>query len=129
MTSDSRPQLEAVDIQIARLRDLFVAHQASDELRLSFDRQLRERRAAIRLGSRNKVRGLALIGAAGSGKSTAVDRLIETHPDLIIVEEGSGPAEVIKFDVPSPVSLKVVGTELLSALGFELVREKSEALI
>ncbi|WP_422048119.1 adenylate/guanylate cyclase domain-containing protein [Shimia sp.] len=35
-------------IRIARLRDLFVAYQASDELRLSFDRRLRLQRGASR---------------------------------------------------------------------------------
>ncbi|MBO9398108.1 TniB family NTP-binding protein [Shimia sp. R9_2] len=129
MTNDSRPQPEAVDIQIARLRDLFVAHHASDELRLSFDRRLRERRAATQLGSRIKARGLALVGASGSGKTTAMDRLFDTHPDLILAEEGRETAEVLRLQVPSPASLKNVGTELLHGLGYPLSRDKSAAII
>ncbi len=120
---------DEIDVQIARLRDMFVSHQVFHDLKLVFDRHLRQRRAAIRLGSRSEARGIALIGASGSGKSTAADRLFDNHTDLILPMAGQDVAEVIRLLVPSPATLKNVGTTILSGLGYPLARDKSVGII
>lgn len=118
-----------VDELIALLRCRFIHHEAFEDLQEQFDRQLRRRRAAISLGNRMEARCIAILGASGSGKTTATDRLFEGRHDLILPDAGEDIAEVIRLQVPSPATLKYVGSTMLSALGYPLERDKSAGII
>lgn len=72
---------------------------------------------------------IALTGAPGSGKTTAVDHAISKRKDLVLSSHGKEICEIIQLQVPSPATLKTVGGTLSEALGYQLVRDKSAALI
>lgn len=118
-----------VDRLIAELRAKFVHHEAFEDLQVQFERHLRKRRAALSLGQEMEARCLAILGASGSGKTTAADRLLRDHPDIKQSREGEDVAEVIRLQVPSPTTLKFVGSTMLAALGYPLVRDQSANVI
>jgi len=72
---------------------------------------------------------IAVIGASGSGKSTLVNRLLTHHPDLRQPKAGQNEADVISLLVPSPATLKYVGSTMLGGLGFPLKRDKPASFI
>ncbi|KIC29722.1 hypothetical protein RA25_19770 [Leisingera sp. ANG-S5] len=118
-----------IHIHMAKLRAKFIRHRAYRELSEQFDVQLGRRRAALQLGLAFEVEAIALTGAPGSGKTTAVDYTISKHKDLILASHEQDVCEVIQFKMPSPVTLKTVGGALSVALGYDLRRDKSAALI
>ncbi len=118
-----------VDHLIAELRTKFVHHEAFEDLQVLFERHLRKRRAALSLGQEIEARCLAILGASGSGKTTAADRLLKHHPKLKQPREGEEVAEVIQLQVPSPTTLKFVGSTMLNKLGYPLKRDQPANVI
>lgn len=118
-----------IHIHMANLRAKFIRHRAYRELREQFDLQLCRRRAALEAGMAFEAEAIALTGAPGSGKTTAVDHAISMRNDLILPKHNMETCEVVQIQVPSPATLKTVGGTLSDALGYELMREKSAALI
>lgn len=115
--------------KLTRIRTMFYRHDRHTNLEAQFDRLLDRRREEIKQGVRAEARGIALIGTSGSGKTTAVDRLLSRHKDLLLPQEGQRQADVISFQVPSPATLKDVGMAVLSALGYPLQRDRSAGII
>ncbi|WP_298976254.1 TniB family NTP-binding protein [uncultured Roseobacter sp.] len=118
-----------VHLHMARLRAKFIRHRAYVEFQEQFDILLHRRRAAMAVGASFEAEGIVLTGASGSGKTTAVDQAVTKHPDLVQPRVGQEVAEIIRLQVPSPATLKTVGSTMSEALGYELVRDKSAALI
>lgn len=118
-----------IHLHMAKLRAKFIRHRAYHELSEQFDIQLNRRRAALEAETAFKAEAIALTGASGSGKTTAVDHAINKRNDLILPSHGQDICEIIQLQVPSPATLKTVGATLSEALGYELVRAKSAALI
>lgn len=121
--------IEDPEMLLAALRNKFIAHQTYESLRELFDRHVKRRRAAQRLNSAGEARGIVVIGAPGSGKTTVVTRLLEFYPDLVKPEVDVELAEVICLQIPSPATLKHVGTAILQALGYPLRRDRPAAFI
>jgi Cdc6-like AAA superfamily ATPase len=121
----SHPSIQEIAQITADLSARFIAHDPSAELRRQFDKILYKRRADLYAGRMPEARGIAVIGNSGSGKTTAVERLITTHPDLNLGQDGSPTCEVVSVRVPSPATLKSVGITTLAALGFPLERNKT----
>ncbi|MEM8575653.1 MAG: TniB family NTP-binding protein [Pseudomonadota bacterium] len=121
--------LDDIDLTIARLRKLFFRHPQHRVLSEQFDRLLRRRRVELAEGLRGEARGIALIGPSGCGKTTAAERLISTHPDLVLPAPDQLRADVVSFLVPSPATLKDVGMAALAALGYPLQRDKPSGII
>lgn len=119
---------EEIAKKIAELKQVYYRHGGHVTLKAQFDELLAERRAELAMGVVQEARGIALLGASGSGKTSAVARLFNRHPDLLLPTEGSETADVISFKVPSPATLKNVGKEALTALGYPLERERSAAI-
>jgi hypothetical protein len=117
------------DILLASLRARFIAHGPYENLRELFDRHVKRIRAAQSLHLRCEARAIALIGAPGSGKTTAVDWLLDQYPDLAKAQTGVELAEVICLQIPSPATLKHVGAAMLHALGYPLQRDRPAAFI
>lgn len=113
----------------ADLRTRFVKHQRYLRLAEEFDLLLYRRRAEIEGGLQSEARGLVVIGASGSGKTTAIRRLFAKHPDLHLPQPDVERADVISFLVPAPATLKSVGYGCLTSLGYPLNRDRTGAVI
>ncbi|MEP1611248.1 MAG: ATP-binding protein [Roseobacter sp.] len=116
-------------IQLAKLRGQFIRHAAYEQLCDQFERHLQRRRAALSLGLFEEARGIAIVGASGSGKSTLAARLLTQHPDIQQPHAESQRAEIISLLVPSPATLKDVGSTILGALGYDSMRRSPAGAI
>ncbi|WP_220475097.1 ATP-binding protein [Paracoccus sp. JM45] len=107
------------------LRTHFAHHPIYEQLEGQFERLLSNRRVEVDIGKAREARAIALIGASGSGKSTAINRLLTKTPDLILPEEGQDYCDIVSLIIPSPATLKSVGRAILEALGRPLRRERT----
>ncbi len=113
----------------ADLRTRFVKHKRYLHLAEEFDLLLYRRRAEIERGLHSEARGLVVIGASGSGKTTAIRRLFAKHQDLHLPQPDVERADVVSFLVPAPATLKSVGFDCLTSLGYPLNRDRTAAVI
>ncbi|SEB47651.1 TniB family NTP-binding protein [Rhodobacter sp. 24-YEA-8] len=113
---------------IQDLRGAFIPNEAFNALKDLFETMLDQRRADLAAGRLTNVRSIALVGGSGSGKSTLIRHLRESRSDLVIAE-GEAPCEFASQLVPSPATMKFVGTAILHALGYPLARDKSAPVI
>ncbi len=118
-----------IGAKIAALRSMFISNDRFESLSDQFGRLLQRRRAEIENDMTVEARGIAVIGSSGSGKTTAIDRMISRHPAIFRPPEDLRYAEIISFQVPSPATLKYVGQTALNALGYPLRRDKPAAII
>jgi Cdc6-like AAA superfamily ATPase len=114
---------------VADLRTRFVKHKRYLRLAEEFDLLLYRRRAEIEGGLQSEARGLVVIGASGSGKTTAIRRLFAKHTDLHLPRPDVEQADVVSFLVPAPATLKSVGYDCLTSLGYPLNRDRTGAVI
>lgn len=114
---------------VSDLRARFVAHDRYVDLRREFDVLLHRRRADLAAGRSPEARGIAVVGHAGSGKSTAIARLLDRHPDIQCLGPDRLEADVASFLVPSPATLKSVGLACLTGLGYPLRRDRTAMII
>lgn len=121
--------LNDIHFKIAKLRAEFIKSEPYNRLWDQFDRQIQRRRANLSLGLYGEARGLAVVGAPGSGKSTLVNRLLNQYPDLSQPQPEQMRAELISLLVPSPATLKYVGSAMLCGLGYPLTRDKPAGFI
>ncbi|WP_170783750.1 TniB family NTP-binding protein [Ruegeria lacuscaerulensis] len=73
-----------------------------------------------------ETRGITIIEAAGSGKTTAVNRVLSRHPALQ-VKQGEDWPRYLRIQVPSPATLKSLGRAVLSATGLDRVAASTTA--
>lgn len=83
--------------KIVSLKGVFAQHHAFEHLQSEFRLLLDRRRAELAAGVVHEARGIAVICASGSGKTSAVARLLSHTPGLIIDEPGTARTEVISF--------------------------------
>lgn len=114
---------------VASLRAMFIRHDRYTELEAEFNRLLYQRRAAMEAGGLAEATGLALLGGSGSGKSTALRWLFARHPDLQPLTQDFEQADVASFLVPSPATLKQVGSSCLNGLGYPMRRNATAGYI
>lgn len=122
-------QRKDVALRVLSLRRVFVHHPAFLRLEEQFRLLLDRRRAELEAGVVMEARGIAVIGASGSGKTTAVARLLSHTPDLVIDDPNGPRRDVVSFQVPSPATVKFVGQTALEALGYPLRRNRTEMII
>ncbi|MCX8281517.1 TniB family NTP-binding protein [Phyllobacterium sp. 0TCS1.6C] len=115
--------------RIVILKQVFAAHPAYERLQAEFQLLLDRRRAEISAGVVMEARGIAVIGASGSGKTSAVARLFSHTPGLVIDEPETARTEVVSFLVPAPATLKFVGVTALDAVGYPFQGRRTEMII
>lgn len=119
----------SIPAQILTLRSIFADSPTYLALHQQFHELLEQRRTELAAGVTNEARGIALIGASGSGKTTAVKRLLKTLGSLPKPLTDGAECEVLSFPVPSPATLKFVGQTGLQAIGYPLRRDKTSHII
>ncbi|WP_136685475.1 TniB family NTP-binding protein [Falsirhodobacter xinxiangensis] len=112
---------------IQDLQGAFIPNEAFSELQSLFETLFEQRRADLAQGRLTNVRSIALVGGSGSGKSTLIRHLCSLREDLIVSDDGI--CEFVSQLVPSPATMKFVGTAILHALGYPLARDKSAPVI
>lgn len=115
--------------KIVGFRRVFAHHPAFLRLEEQFRLLLERRRAELAADISLEARGIAVIGASGSGKTSAVARLLSHTPGLVIHDDGSARADVVSFQVPSPATLKFVGQTALEATGYPMFARRTEMVI
>lgn len=69
-------------------------------------------------------RGMAVVGGAGSGKTSLVNKAIDKHPDL--QPSSAAPMPVVRITVPTPATSKSLGYEILKKTGYtELAKSRT----
>lgn len=116
---------------IARLTRKFVRHTRDDELASAVDDlintmvQPRDPSQPPSLANRSIARGLALIGASGTGKSASLRRLFEKHPSFRGYLNVKSESMLLWLSAPKPCTVKALGIAILAASGYELDRDTS----
>ncbi|MDP3256712.1 ATP-binding protein [Bosea sp. (in: a-proteobacteria)] len=77
--------------------------------------------------ARHEARCLFVTGEAGAGKTTCLNRLLNTHP--VFQSRGEQRSPLLRVSVQAPCTLKSLGRAVLKGLGFPLAREKPDHLI
>lgn len=115
--------------RVLALRSRFSTNRSYRQLEERFRYLLDRRRAEIEAGVVAEARCIAVIGAAGSGKTTAARHLITTQTDLVLNDPGTARLDVASLPVPTPATPKFIGQTTLEALGFPLNRERTAQTI
>lgn len=119
----------AIDQRLAPARAIFLKNPAHRQFERTFTELLDRRRAEVAAGIQREARCIALIGASGSGKTSAVRHLMTHHPGLVLGDRESERLDIVSLAVPTPATLKFVGQTTLSALEFPLQRERTAQTI
>lgn len=120
MTTDLNPSTQQVARIAASLRKHFVAHPVYDTTLRLFHQLMDKRQAELDLGLFSEGRGIAVIGESGSGKTTAVRRVL-SRMDLSDTEPGE--LRWISIRVPTPATQKDLARAILQALEFPILRD------
>jgi Cdc6-like AAA superfamily ATPase len=79
--------------------------------------------------NRREGRSLVVLGESGAGKTTAINRVLRRHPAFPgYGVKGSG-CLLVTVTVRGPCSLKQLGRQLLAALGYPLVADRSKDIV
>lgn len=119
MTSKTMPPEEVARLAVS-LRKHFVAHPGYETARKLLGELRDKRQAELDLCLPSEGRAIAVIGESGSGKTTAVRRMLEHIGPLDVA-----PSEYrwISIRVPTPATQKDLARAILHALAFPLARD------
>jgi hypothetical protein len=109
---------------VQNLRAAYMPTNAYNKLEQNFRMLLDQRRADLNEGITSNVRGIVLIGQSGSGKTTAMRELIRQNEALIATDRDAEICEFVGLQVPSPATMKFVGSATLQALGYPYSRDQ-----
>ncbi|MGF7054750.1 type II secretory pathway predicted ATPase ExeA [Bosea sp. OAE752] len=129
----SMPSAElALADKMALVRAEYIETDLDDRLRASIDAVLRtliSRRASEENRRRNETRALVVVGEAGTGKTSSLDRMFRTHPALGDYGALASECPIARVVVPAPCTMKALGVAILHALGYPLSRDLREHAI
>lgn len=120
MTNDICTSAERVARVAVSLRKHFVAHPGYDTTLRLFHELMDKRQAELSLGLSSEGRGIAVIGESGSGKTTAVQRILR-RMDVSNIDPGE--LRWISVRVPTPATQKDLARAILQALDFPILRD------
>lgn len=110
------------------LRDTYLRSERDEEIAKRIGRLLTaDASGAMRpatMGPSAEMRGLVITGAAGEGKTTLIDRALQSHPKLQALNESDLPA--LRVDVPSPATMKSLAVNIIMASGYPALSERKE---
>ncbi|WP_415922094.1 ATP-binding protein [Tateyamaria sp. SN6-1] len=97
----------------------FAQHERYRVLECGVDRLIAVRLSDLRAHRTQEADSLVLTAATGSGKTTAMRRLIKRANAQLRASDCSG-GRIVSVIVPSPATLKSLGISILAALGLQL---------
>lgn len=106
-----RGHVAVVEAKVAALRGLYVESQRDAVLAEQFERLLAEKDSDIDI---RRWAGIVVKAPSGAGKSRMIARFLANHPR--IHRFGTGEADFVHIDVPSPVTNKTLGLEVLRTM-------------
>lgn len=125
-------RLESV-MDEARLRRFETMKDAEKYLQTARDKELEwellsliDAPFSLHKGVKSEGRALMVIGEPGVGKSWSLRRAFDMRDELRPVEDSS---PLVRFIAPSPCTLKQLGRELLTALGYPIEQDIKEHLV
>lgn len=119
-------------MDVAKLRKRHISTERDDEILRQLNRLLKQDAFGHvipepeRYTDRLETRGIALIEGSGSGKTTALNRVLSEHPALKACSENDSQ-KFLRVQVPSPATLKSLGREVLAAAGMKEVSQRATA--
>lgn len=120
---------QAIADKISALSAMFVGLERYDRLKSLYLREVDRRLADLRAGRSQQAQNFALTAPSGSGKTTALRHLedaVRQQLDASDFPEG----RTLHLELPSNITLKMLGILLLRKLGFDFQNEtRSEAYI
>ena len=114
---------------IQDLRSAYMPTESYRKLEKNFHWLLDQRRADLEDGITSDIRGILLVGQSGSGKTTAIRELIRKNQALISSNLENEICEFVGLPVPSPATIKYLGTATLHALGYPYSRNQTGPVI
>ncbi len=114
---------------IQDVRSAYAPTPSYKKLEAHFRSLLEQRRADMADGVKSNVRGIVLVGQSGSGKTTAIRELIHQNRRLLQTDPEQEHCEFIGLQVPSPATMKFVGSATLRALGYPITGDKQGSVI
>jgi len=117
MTSEHHTPPDQVARIAVSLRKHFVAHPGYETVRRLFREIMDKRQAELDLGLSAEGRGIAVIGESGSGKTTAIQRILRR---IDAADAESGEFRWISIRVPTPATQKDLARAILHALAFQI---------
>lgn len=131
MTTQDLQDRGMVRATVADLRGKYVTLKRDHDFRARLDRLLAmdvngnpvmDGEAVRTAGEK---RGIAVVGGAGSGKTTLIAKGVGKHPALQPSE--AAPMPVVQISVPNPATMKSVGFEILKKTGYTELANKRTA--
>lgn len=119
MTEGARSPEDIARIK-AELRSRFVHHEGYQALRARYRDLIAKRTAELALGLISEGRGIAVIGESGSGKTTAVQRILRHDGPF---DAAADEIRWISLRVPTPATQKDLTRAMLVALKFPIARD------
>lgn len=108
------------------LKSKFYAGPEFVRVREQFARLVAEKRAVLANPPYHEVKGLAVVGEAGAGKTRTLAKVFEEHQKAQVAS-GDQKVRVLSLRTPSPAGLKLLGTAILRALDYRLERPSATA--
>lgn len=130
MTRDLQ-DISAIRATVADLRGKYVTLKRDHDFRARLDRLLamdvngNPVVAGEAVRTAGEKRGIAVVGGAGSGKTSLIAKGVGKHPALQPSE--AAPMPVVQISVPNPATMKSVGFEILKKTGYSELGNKRTA--
>lgn len=133
LRSRMAPESLARADRMARIREGYVTSPQDRVLEEAVDAMI-EGQAAFAVGGgyaaseAMKERALLVIGESGSGKSTAIKRVLARRPELesYVDDYGQSVHPAVSFKAPKPLTMKLLAKEGLRKVGYPIERDRQE---
>jgi len=111
VAQDNDAFIATVEAKVAELRALYVESPRDQVLAMQFQRLLAERDSGI---DPRRWAGIVVTANSGAGKTRMIKRFLGQHP--LVRAFGTEDSNFVHIDVPSPVTNKSLGLEVLRTM-------------
>lgn len=131
MTTQDLQDRGMIRATVADLRGKYVTLKRDNDFRARLDRLLamdvngNPVMAGEAVRTVGEKRGIAVVGGAGSGKTSLIAKAVAKHPALQPSE--AAPMPVVQITIPNPATMKSVGFEILKKTGYTELAKKRTA--